>query len=91
MLTFSTARKKAGRIHLLIFLFLWVFSCRQPQAFFHTHLALVNQGTENVYFTYGDQPLLSFGPGPGDVMFWLNEDAKDYRLWADWAAKHGMS
>lgn len=54
-------------------------------------LALAREGSQKVHFTYGDKPLLSVGGGAGDGMFWLGEDAFDYKKWADWEAKFGMN
>ena len=60
----------------------------------HVHaqsgLHLEKAGTERVYFTHNGRPLLSFG-GQGDFMFYLAEDAYDYKHWADWAADHGIN
>jgi hypothetical protein len=53
-------------------------------------LKLENAGTEKVYFSYHGKPLLSFG-GLSDFIFYASEDAYDYKLWADWAAGHGMN
>ena len=53
-------------------------------------LTLEEAGTEDVYFAYGGEPLLSFG-GLSDFVFYAAEDAYDYRHWADWAAEHGMN
>jgi len=53
-------------------------------------LKLEKVGTEQVYFTYNGKPLLSFG-GLSDFIFYAAEDAYDYRLWADWAAEHGIN
>ena len=47
-------------------------------------------GTEKVYFTHNGKPLLSFG-GLSDFIFYAAEDAYDYKLWADWAAEHGIN
>jgi len=43
-----------------------------------------------VYFTYNSKPLLSFG-GLSDFIFYAAEDAYNYKLWADWAADHGIN
>lgn len=51
---------------------------------------LTEAGTERVYFTHNDKPLLSFG-GQGDFIFYLAEDAYNYKRWADWAAAHGIN
>jgi hypothetical protein len=53
-------------------------------------LKLEKVGTEKVYFTHNGKPLLSFG-GLSDFIFYAAEDAYDYKLWADWAAKHGIN
>ncbi len=55
-----------------------------------TGIRLQKVGTDAAYFTHNGQPLLSFG-GMSDWVFYLNEDAHDYRQWADWAAAHGMN
>jgi hypothetical protein len=54
-------------------------------------LKIENKGTEKAYFSKNGKPLLSFGGGAGDGMFWLNEDAFDYKKWADWEYKFGMN
>ena len=59
------------------------------EAAFGQPLRLDREGTEQVYFTYRGEPLLSFG-GLSDFIFYT-ADAYDYRLWADWAAEHGMN
>jgi hypothetical protein len=53
-------------------------------------LELEKVGTDKVYFTYNGKPLLSFG-GLSDFVFYAAEDAYDYKLWADWAAEHGIN
>jgi len=53
-------------------------------------LRLEKAGTERVYFTHNGRPLLSFG-GLSDFMFYAAPDAYDYKLWADWAAEHGIN
>jgi hypothetical protein len=53
-------------------------------------LEIRKQGTDQAYFAYQGEPLLSFG-GLSDFMFWFADDAYDYRLWADWAAARGMN
>lgn len=53
-------------------------------------LRLESEGSERVYFSYRGQPLLSFG-GMSDFIFYASEDAYDYKLWADWAAAHGIN
>ncbi len=53
-------------------------------------LALEKVSTEKVYFTHNGKPLLSFG-GLSDFIFYAAEDAYDYKLWADWAAEHGIN
>ena len=53
-------------------------------------IVLSQVGTPQVHFVYHDAPLLSFG-GLSDFTFYAAEDAFDYRLWADWAAEHGMN
>jgi len=53
-------------------------------------LRLEKAGTETVYFSYHGKPLLSFG-GLSDFIFYAAEDAYDYKLWADWAAQHGIN
>jgi len=53
-------------------------------------LELEKAATEQVYFTYDHKPLLSFG-GLSDFVFYAAEDAYDYKLWADWAADHGIN
>ena len=44
-------------------------------------LKLVQPGgdAERAYFEHNGKPLLSFGGGPGDGMFWLSEDAFNYK------------
>ena len=54
-------------------------------------IRLEKTGTRMAYFTYNGQPLLSFGGGAGDGMFWLSEDAFDYKNWANWEADFGMN
>ena len=53
-------------------------------------LGLKKVGTEKVYFIHNGKPLLSFG-GLSDFIFYAAEDAYDYKLWADWAAEHGIN
>jgi hypothetical protein len=53
-------------------------------------LSLQNVGTEQVYFAYDGRPLLSFGTMT-DNIFWVEQDAFDYKAWADWQAAHGMN
>ena len=53
-------------------------------------LKLEKAGTEKVYFTHNGKLLLSFG-GLSDFIFYAAEDAYDYKLWADWAAEHGIN
>lgn len=53
-------------------------------------LKLEKVGSEKVYFTHNGKPILSFG-GLSDFIFYAAEDAYDYRLWADWAAEHGIN
>jgi len=53
-------------------------------------LRLEKVGAEKVYFTYHGKPLLSFG-GLSDFIFYAAEDAYDYKVWADWAAEHGIN
>jgi len=53
-------------------------------------LRLNKVGTEKVYFSYNVKSLLSFG-GLSDFIFYAAEDAYDYKLWADWAAQHGIN
>lgn len=53
-------------------------------------LKLEKVGTEQVYFTHNGKPLLSFG-GLSDFIFYGAEDAYNYKLWADWAAEHGIN
>lgn len=53
-------------------------------------LRLEKVGTEKVHFSYRGKPLLSFG-GLSDFIFYAAEDAYDYKLWADWAAEHGIN
>lgn len=53
-------------------------------------LRLEKEGTPQVYFSYHGKPLLSFG-GLSDFLFYAGPDAYDYRLWADWAAAHGIN
>jgi len=59
-------------------------------AFSEGGLRLEKVGTEKVYFVYDGKPLLSFG-GLSDFIFYAAEDAYDYKLWTDWAAKHGIN
>lgn len=56
-------------------------------------LKLIQPGgdAERAYFEHNGKPLLSFGGGPGDGMFWLPGDAFNYKRWADWEADHGMN
>ena len=53
-------------------------------------LQLKQVGTRNVYFAYNKSPLLSFG-GLSDFIFYAAPDAFDYKVWANWAATHGMN
>ena len=53
-------------------------------------LTIEKSGTELAYFAHNGKPLLSFG-GLSDFVFYANRDAYDYRLWADWAAEHGLN
>jgi len=53
-------------------------------------IRLKKVGTEKVHFSHNGKPLLSFG-GLSDFIFYAAEDAYDYKLWADWAAKHGIN
>ena len=53
-------------------------------------LQLEKAGTPEVYFSHNEKPLLSFG-GLSDFIFYAAPDAFDYKLWADWAAAHGMN
>lgn len=53
-------------------------------------LKLVYPGTDSVYFSYNNKPLLSFG-SMSDFIFYASEDAFDYKKWADWQADHGMN
>lgn len=53
-------------------------------------LQLENVGTDSAYFSYHGEPLLSFG-AMSDFIFYVGEDAFDYREWADWQADHGMN
>ena len=53
-------------------------------------LSLEKAGTSKVYFAQDGEPLLSFG-GLSDFIFYAAPDAFDYKLWADWAAAHGMN
>jgi len=53
-------------------------------------LRLEKTGTEKVYFTHNGKPLLSFG-GLSDFIFYAAEDSYNYKLWADWAAEHGIN
>src|ERR671919_3202351 len=53
-------------------------------------LEIKKQGTDQAYFAYQGEPLLSFG-GQSDLIFWLNDDAYAFRRWADWAAANGMN
>lgn len=53
-------------------------------------LEIEREGTEQAYFTYHGEPLLSFG-GLSDFLFWFADDAHDYRQWADWAQDHGIN
>ncbi|MHC4425715.1 MAG: hypothetical protein ACYSYV_06435 [Planctomycetota bacterium] len=53
-------------------------------------LKLEKAGTGKAYFTHNGKPLLSFG-GLSDFIFYAAEDAYDYKLWADWAAEHGIN
>lgn len=59
----------------------------------HTPFGLTIElnGTAKAYFAQNGKPLLSFGGGPGDMMLWLNEDAFDYKRWANWEADFGMN
>ncbi|MFQ6035525.1 MAG: hypothetical protein ACE5NM_06720 [Sedimentisphaerales bacterium] len=59
-------------------------------AFSKGGLRLQKAGTEKVYFVYDGKGLLSFG-GLSDFIFYAAEDAYDYKLWADWAAEHGIN
>ncbi|MGD1804891.1 hypothetical protein ACP6PL_05550 [Dapis sp. BLCC M126] len=53
-------------------------------------LRLEKTGTKFVYFSHQGKPLLSFG-GLSDFIFYAAQDAYDYKLWADWAAEHGIN
>ncbi|MDA2926740.1 hypothetical protein MYX78_05830 [Acidobacteria bacterium AH-259-G07] len=53
-------------------------------------LRLAKVATDKVYFTYNEEPLLSFGGG-SDFIFYAAPDAYDYQRWADWAAQHGIN
>jgi len=53
-------------------------------------LRIERAGTEKAYFTHNTRPLLSFG-GLSDFTFYAADDAYDYKLWADWAAEHGIN
>lgn len=53
-------------------------------------LRLERVGTEHSYFSYRGKPLISFG-GMSDFIFYAEEDAYDYKKWADWQAEHGMN
>jgi hypothetical protein len=53
-------------------------------------LIIERPNTKEAYFSHNGQPLLSFG-GLSDFIFYAAEDAYDYKLWADWAADHGIN
>ncbi len=78
------------------FLFItWItllVSCSSPkETKLDPGLTIQKANTEWAYFAMNEQPILSFGGGPGDIMLWLNEDAFDYKKWCDWAQRHGMN
>lgn len=72
-------------ILLLIILNNYVYSQKN-----YDGLKLVYPGTDSVYFSYKNKPLLSFG-SMSDFIFYASEDAFDYKKWADWQAEHGMN
>jgi len=53
-------------------------------------IRLDNENTPDVYFSYGNKPLLSYG-GVSDFVFYFPESVYDYKQWADWQAAHGMN
>jgi len=71
-------------------LILFALACSPRPAYAQSGLRLEKAGTDRVYFTRNGHPLLSFG-GQGDFMFYLAEDAYDYKHWADWAEAHGIN
>ncbi len=76
-------------------LFMILIICIIPNNRIHAQnvsdgLTLINPGTDSVYFSYKDKPLLSFGTF-SDFLFYASEDAYDYKQWADWQAVHGMN
>jgi hypothetical protein len=80
----SLARAAVARAALFLLICLGAGSAiAQP-------LEIIKEKTDRAYFAYDGEPLLSFG-GLSDFMFWFADDAHKYRLWADWAASHGMN
>jgi len=71
-------------------LFLLIIFSSLTNKAFSQPLKLENVGSENVYFTYHNKPLLSFG-SMSDFIFYASEDAYNYKLWADWQSAHGMN
>ncbi len=69
---------------------LFLFFSLIPDATAAEGLKLEKIGTDQVYFTHNGKPLLSFG-GLSDFIFYADQDAYDYKLWADWAAEHGIN
>jgi len=53
-------------------------------------IKLEEVNTQKVYFSYNNEPLLSFG-GLSDFVFYFPEEVYDYKQWADWQAAHGMN
>jgi len=54
------------------------------------HLSIEQAGTALAYFQYKGKPLLSAGTF-SDFVFYMAQDAYDYKRWADWAAAHAMN
>jgi len=67
-----------------------VVVCAVLEAPVRGQLRLEEAGTPRVYFSYQGRALLSFG-GLSDFIFYASEDAYNWRLWADWAAEHGIN
>ena len=87
----ATAFLAASRRTLLLWIALASVSLVAPVAASAGEgLKLEKVGTEKAYFTYNGKPLLSFG-GLSDFVFYAAEDAYNYKLWADWAAEHGIN
>jgi len=87
MIGSETMIAKAALYGGLLMLFVLAWSPRSAYA--QSGLRLEKAGTDRAYFTHNGKPLLSFG-GQGDFMFYLAEDAYDYKHWANWAEAPGI-